>query len=129
MRCAALSESLFCHDVDVRNFWHSCVSKKKKQLGLEMYYWIWVVALFVGTFFWASVMSTAMGVPTATEDIYSIGVYLGIALPVFGITGIIAGITFYFTKAVKKSLWTWTILLLVGFAVLGIGVVKIVSSA
>jgi hypothetical protein len=94
-----------------------------------MYYWIWVVALFVGTFFWAAVMSTAMGVPTATEDIYSIVVYLSMGLPVFGITGIIAGITFYFTKAVKKSLWTWTILLLIGFAVLGIGVVKIVSSA
>ncbi len=88
--------------------------------------WLWIVGLLVGTLLWAMLMGTAMGF-ASTSGLENFGLYIGMGAPVFGGTGIISGIVYLVVKDANKALWTWTILLLLGFTILGIGGAKIAS--
>lgn len=81
---------------------------------------LWVVGLLGGCIAWALAMSTAMyGVSTSFVE--NAGVAIGMSLPLFLVTGVGAGVAYAVTRNHRKALWTWTILVLVGMVVLGIG--------
>ena len=49
------------------------------------------------------------------------GMALGMTLPVYGSTALVAAIVWARTKKPNTAMWTWTVMLLVVIAVLGVG--------
>lgn len=85
---------------------------------------IWVGGLFIGSLLWALLMNTAMGHRSGSFQ-FELGAALGMGGPIFLGTGIVAGIVYAVSKSRSKALWTWTILLLVVFALLSIGGIQV----
>lgn len=80
---------------------------------------IWAVGLLVVTVAWAALMNNSLGLSGSTK--FQAGAVIGFGGPVFVATGLIAGIVYLVTKKPTASMWTWTILLLAAFTLLGIG--------
>ena len=80
---------------------------------------IWIGGLFVAALIWATVLNrVALGTPVSFDN------WLVYALPkaaiVFVVPGIVAAAVDRMTKSRDKAMWTWTILLLVGFVILSL---------
>jgi hypothetical protein len=83
---------------------------------------VWGTGLLVLSLGWAALITTAMG------ESANLGVSIGMGGPLFAFTGIIAAIVYAITKSAKKAMWVWTILLLISFAILGVGGIKVMSA-
>ena len=78
---------------------------------------LWIIGLFVGSISWALLLNTAVfGPPASFQE--EAGIALGMGGPVFVGAGIVAGIVYAVSKNQTKSLWTWTILLLIALVAL-----------
>ena len=85
----------------------------------------WPLCLFCLCFFWAYLSNIAMrGSSSFTQDS---GIAFGMSLPIFIITGVISGIFYCFTKNYYKTLWVWTILIIISMLLLGIGALRATS--
>ncbi|RWI62444.1 MAG: hypothetical protein EOR30_33630 [Mesorhizobium sp.] len=94
-------------------------------LGDSMIFGFWIAGLAVACIVWASLIETAMnGAPTSFQE--WVGVTLGMGGSVFVGTGFVASLVYAVTKNRNKTLWIWTVLLLVAFAFLGIGAARMV---
>lgn len=69
---------------------------------------------------WAQLMSRVLyGVSPGFAE--HAGFVIGISAPLFLVTGVGSGIVYAVTEDRTKALWTWTILVLLGMLLLGIG--------
>lgn len=85
---------------------------------------LWAIGLFVGSIIWALLISTAIGGVETGSFSLQMALALGLGGPVFLITGVIAGIVYFFKRSPSAAMWTWTVLLLVTLVALGIGGTK-----
>lgn len=84
---------------------------------------LWIAGLFIASFVWAFMTYTAMYGPASFQD--AAGVALGMSAPIFGLTGMVAGVVYLITKSRTTALWTWTALIALAFATLGVGALRV----
>ena len=85
---------------------------------------LWVLGLLSGNVLWAFLMNAIVFGGGELDFMSQLDQSLGMAGPVFLITGAIAGIVYFFKRRSTTAMWTWTILLLVTLAVLSISGAK-----
>jgi hypothetical protein len=85
---------------------------------------LWVFGLMTLCVAWGAAMHTASyGAVQRTS--LNLGVGIGMGLPVFFTTSLGGGLTYAITRNRTKALWAWTVLVLVAFAVLGVGAARV----
>lgn len=73
---------------------------------------IWFTTLFIGSSFWGY-LTTKIHFGPGDTFATMVGMGLGSSLPILFLSGIISGITYYFSKSWKTAMWTWTVIVLI----------------
>jgi hypothetical protein len=80
---------------------------------------LWTCGLLVFCVAWGLAMNTATYGPAPFRE--AIGVALGMGGLLFVATLPVAIVTYIVTRSARKSMWAWTIAILAGMALAGIG--------
>ena len=81
---------------------------------------LWIIGLLVGCIGWAFAIFTAT-YGFSSSFVETAGVAVGMSIPLCLVTGGGGVIAYAATRKRRKALWTWTSLILLAMAALGIG--------
>lgn len=87
---------------------------------------LWGGGLLLLCLSWAFIMDTAMHGPSRWEE--GLGSVIGMGGTLFVSSAVVPAFVLMITRSAKPALWSWTIAVLAGMALLGIGGVRMLRA-